>query len=131
LKNIYNRSGEVMAENKCQCANCTCVKEMFVDAKEKRLGVKEVYDFLFELYKEKRLTVYMSEFPFESFWDEIMKEVYFSYRAYLKCPQCNRVFYMGVCVRGTPVYDVLYTMPDKAQFKSMCIRDGKRFYEEV
>ena len=35
-----------MVENKCQCANCTCVKEMFTEAKEKRLGVKVVYDFI-------------------------------------------------------------------------------------
>lgn len=43
--------------------------------------------------------------------------------------ECKKVYRLGVCIRGTPLYEVLNIEPDKEEFKRLCLRDNKIFYE--
>lgn len=114
-----------------ECKNCLKLKEFFDVAKHNPHGnLRSAYDLMRELYNQKKITLYMSDCSFENFLEEIHLEKHYTYHLYLKCTRCQKIFFLGVCIRGVPLYETLDREPDKEKFKYQCLRDNMIFYEE-
>ncbi|MBD5552639.1 MAG: hypothetical protein HDQ96_15980 [Lachnospiraceae bacterium] len=114
-----------------ECRNCLKLKEVFDSAKRNPHGsLDTAYLVMRELHEQKKLTLYMSDCSLENWNEEISMERHFTYNLYMKCRKCKKVYRLGVCIRGKPLYQVLLTEPDKNELKRLCLRDGKIFREE-
>lgn len=114
-----------------ECKNCLKLKEAFDAARHNpHYSLHDTYDLMRELYEQKKLMLYMSDCSFENLLSEIDMEQQFTYNVYLKCRKCRSVYRLGVCIRGVPLYEIISGKPDKKEFKRLCLRDNKTFYEE-
>ncbi len=87
------------------CTECCDVLKAFEEAKKAPLhSWRSVYGLLLERVCANKLEVYASDCDFDKALDEIAKEVHFAYYFYLRCHKCGEIYYMGICVRGTPVF---------------------------
>ena len=68
---------------------------------------------------------------FEHFFKELCEEKHYTYDIYMQCCECERIFELGVCIRGCPVYKVLDEKPDINKLAGMARMDKKQcFYDE-
>lgn len=112
-----------------ECKDCLKLKTAFDNAKyNPHEALRDTYILMQELYNRKKLTLYMSDYSFENWDEEIRLEQHLTYNLYLKCRKCKKIYYLGVCVRGTPIYRILDVKPSKMKFWYMCLRDNKKFY---
>ncbi|MCQ2554625.1 MAG: hypothetical protein MJ171_03115 [Clostridia bacterium] len=99
--------------------------------KEPHSYVKPVYDMLKEMYLDGKLALYMSDYRFLHFDEEVSNEHQFTYNAYLKETESNRVYYLGVCIRGVPSYKIYDALPDIEKFRELTIKNRRTFYSEI
>lgn len=111
------------------CINCKDIKlEMLKNNGDshKRLGY--IYHKLKQMYDDNKLQLVISDCSFENLMEEVSKEEQYTYRTYLKCNECETYFYLGICIRGCPVYKVTSCLPNIQEFIEMSERDGKKLY---
>ena len=114
-----------------ECKNCLNLETAFLAARrDPHYSLHDTYNLMRELYEQKKLMLYMSDCSFEGFFSEIDLEKQFTYNVYLKCLKCKKIYRLGVCIRGVPLYEILNEAPNKNDFKRLCLRDNKIFYEE-
>lgn len=113
-----------------ECKVCLELKTAFYDAKcDPHKNLHHTYDLMRKLYDQRKLALYMSDCSFENWYEELEMEIHYTYNVYLECRRCKRVYRLGVCIRGAPVYEVLDKRPDKNEFWRRCLRDHKKFYD--
>ncbi|WP_432650129.1 hypothetical protein [Huintestinicola sp.] len=118
------------------CNNCSDIQDIMNSAalvsKKSALdglyALKETYPLLKNAYQSGRRVLYMSDCNFENLMEEVGWERYYTYLTYLKCPKCNKYFYLGICVRGRPVFKIMDNPPDKDIFCKSAEREEKRIY---
>ena len=93
--------------------------------------VEPVYSLLKKMYLEGSLTLYMADYRFLDFDQEVSNEYQFTYNAYLKCRNSDRVYYLGVCIRGVPAFKIYDTLPDIDAFKEQTLKNRRAFYSEI
>lgn len=121
-----------MIEEKCQ--NCTKLEELFEEANEvsyKHDYVRIIYDYLKRMYDERKIDVYMADYYFPNFYNELSRESQFTYKAYLQCVNCKKIFLLGVCIRGEPMFKVLNNQPDYEEFKQLTKKCKRTYYSDV
>lgn len=57
-----------------------------------------------KMVDENELSVYASDYDFSHFDDILSKEEMYTMSAYFKCTNCNNIHFLGVCIRGWPIY---------------------------
>ena len=87
------------------CNNCKIVYSTFEGAKSNpHLNLIPVYSLLSVLVKRGQLKIYAGDCPFEDMMQVLDEEKHYTVSFYLKCPECEEIYFFGACVRGTPVY---------------------------
>lgn len=112
-----------------ECACCSKLKKQFdIATKKPHDELQRTYRLMRKLYDQQNLVLYMSDVPFESWEEEVRLEQHYTYYTYLKCRDCGKIYFLGVCIRGVPKYQVLEWEPDQEEFICGCLRDKKEFY---
>lgn len=57
-----------------------------------------------DLYTDHKIGLYAGDGYVENIVDDVRKENNFVYNYYFVCKKCNRYFYLGICIRGTPAF---------------------------
>ena len=110
--------------NKCDA--CFELNELFeISNKEENLSSRirkseEAYEIMKKLKENSVLDFYMSDTKFDKWKDEICEEKRSDYNLYMQCKKCKKVYRLGVCVRGRPLFKIFDTPPDKQEFKERC-----------
>jgi len=87
------------------CKNCDIVDSCFTGAKSNpHLNLVPVYSLLSVLVKRKQLEIYAGDCPFEDMMNVLNEEKHYTVCFYLKCSKCGRIYFLGTCIRGKPVY---------------------------
>ncbi|MBQ8728655.1 MAG: hypothetical protein IJY83_09260 [Oscillospiraceae bacterium] len=111
------------------CEHCKKLKDIMEVAETKpHEYLRIVYDQMYEMYKNKNLKLYFSDCSFEHFFKELCEEKHYTYDIYMQCCECERIFELGVCIRGCPVYKVLDEKPDINKLAGMARMDKKQCY---
>lgn len=91
------------------CKNCKCLcREMMTARKSKEhwKAWKQPYQTMKAMHSENRINLIKSNCSFEKFIEEIGAETQYTYDITLQCASCGKTFRLGICVRGTPVYEI-------------------------
>lgn len=111
------------------CDNCSDIQKKMLSAKlDPHKLLSTTYTLLKEEYSEGKIVLCISDNNFENLMDEVAEEKQYTYNTYLKCPKCNKYYYLGICIRGTPIYKIMDTPPDEKEFVHMAMRDKKTIY---
>ena len=117
------------SETKPSCMNCQEMQNDMLHAmKNPHVMLEPTYQKLKSMYEAKKLELVISDCSFKHFMEEVEQERHYTYQAYLKCPECDTFFQLGVCVRGTPLYKIANTKPDIKKFEEIAKRDNKTIY---
>ncbi|MDD4124714.1 MAG: hypothetical protein PHW77_03155 [Eubacteriales bacterium] len=112
-----------------QCEKCRIIRDMFYRADKNPFKLfNETYVFMKKMYIKGDLNLYVSDCSFENMMEEVSEELFYTYNAYLQCTDCARVFRLGICIRGIPLYEVLESPPDINKIIQSAKRDGKELY---
>lgn len=128
--NLFKKMWATSGQNR-ECDNCLEMKKIFAEAKSNpHKELVYVYNYLKERYDNHLLKLYFSDCSFDDFLEEIYEEKQFTYYVFMQCPKCKTVFKLGVCVRGTPLYEICSELPDIAKLRENAYRDKKKIYLE-
>ena len=121
-----------MEDNKC--LTCNKLSKVF-NTKDKEYGIVDLinkgwdaYDVMKEMKEKDSLDFYMSDTPFEKWIEEIEEEKRYDYNIYMQCKECKRVYHLGICIRGTPRFEIFDNPPDKEEFKEKCKTLKRAYY---
>ena len=53
------------------------------------------------------MELYAGDCPLEEAEKHLWEEKHYTVCHYIKCTKCNRYFFIGACIRGTPIYKLL------------------------
>ena len=112
---------------------CTChkvIKQFEWANKDSHHRLHETYELLKKMHDEGELILIASDYPFDDFSKEISEEMHYTYSAYLKCPHCGKIYRLGVCVRGEPLYRKVEEA-DVEKFHQICQRDKREVYSDI
>lgn len=88
------------------------------------------YKLMKKKYFEGKLKLYMSDCSLVHFIEELQMEQHYTYYLYLECVKCHKIFELGICVRGSPLYKIYENeRPSKEKFRFLCIRDNRNFFD--
>lgn len=120
IENVFGNS---------ECLNCKELQNDMLNAeKDPHSMLIPTYEKLKSMYESNKLKLVISDCSFEHFMQEVAEERHYTYQAYLQCPECKAFFHLGVCVRGTPIYEVTNCPPDMEKFIDIAKQDGKVIY---
>lgn len=96
------------------CKNCDVVNAVFDGAKSNpHRNLIPVHSLLHELIRAERLEVYAGDCPFENMPKVLSEEKHYTVCFYFKCPDCGEVYFLGACIRGTPVYKKIENLAEE------------------
>jgi hypothetical protein len=111
---------------------CSCCRELReldavkIDSYEKW---NLAYEIMRKLREQNKLKIYIADTSFDHYIEEIRKEEHYTYNIYVECVACKQIYYIGVCIRGAPIFKI-NEKPDKESFKALILADNKTVYEE-
>ncbi len=114
VSKIYSFLREVMTKNDFVC-ECGDVAEAIEGAQG---GEYTQYFAVFDLVRGKvnanEMEFVFGSCPIDEAMDAFYEERRYILVHYFKCVQCERVFFLGACIRGCPILETNAELPDKA-----------------
>ena len=80
------------------CSTCKKIKE--ISSKT----ILSLIPDLIQLYDEGYLALYAGSGYVDRIMEDIKSEKYFTYDYYFRCKECDEIYYLGICIRGTPIF---------------------------
>jgi|BioPla2DNA2_1021312.scaffolds.fasta_scaffold32279_4 hypothetical protein len=74
--------------------------------------------FINEMVKQGRLELYAGDCPIEDVEKHLSEEIHYTIRHYFRCKSCNDYFFIGACIRGTPIYKIMKNV-DSENFENL------------
>lgn len=94
-------------DNNCKNCECLCYEMIAARKSEEHWKAWEKpYQMMKAMHSENSIKLVKSNCSFENFIEEIGTETQYTYDITLQCSSCGRIFRIGICVRGTPVYEI-------------------------
>lgn len=88
-----------------KCNHCNDVANAFIEArKDPHHRWIDVYNLLKAKVDEGKFEVYASTCDFDNALHEIAYENHYCFYFYLRCIECGEIYLLGICVRGTPIF---------------------------
>lgn len=90
------------------CKNCDIINHTFQGAASNpHQNLFPVYTMLLTLKQSNRIEVYAGDCAFEDMMQVLGEETHYTVCFYLRCPDCDTYYFLGACIRGTPIYKVI------------------------
>jgi hypothetical protein len=85
------------------CENCYVLKELFKAAESNsHQNYIPALAFIKEMVNQRRI-----ECPLEEVEKYLSEEIHYTIRHFFRCRSCQQYFFIGACIRGMPVYEVI------------------------
>ncbi|MDQ0088594.1 hypothetical protein J2T12_002000 [Paenibacillus anaericanus] len=95
------------------CKSCFVLRELFTAAiSDAHQNYIPTISFIKEMIKQQRLELYAGDCPLEEVARHLSEEIHYTVRHYLRCKSCNHYFFIGACIRGTPIYKTIESIND-------------------
>jgi hypothetical protein len=96
------------------CEKCYALAELFKAAdKNPHENYLPSIAFIEQLVKQGELELYAGDCPLEEIEKHLEEESHYTICHYFVCKQCNEYFFIGVCIRGRPIYKVKKDLKDE------------------
>jgi len=90
------------------CKNCYVIEGLFRAAQSNpHQNYLPVIAFITALADMKVIELFAGDCPLDEVQKHIWDEGHYTIQHYFRCPSCNEHFYVGACIRGTPIYKVV------------------------
>jgi Icc-related predicted phosphoesterase len=90
------------------CNECFVLNELFKAADSKPHGnYTPTLAFIKKLVDQGRLEFVAGDCHIEEVDEVLDKEMHYTVCHYFKCKNCNQYFFIGACIRGTPIYKTM------------------------
>lgn len=90
------------------CEKCYVLTEIFKAAdSDSHYNYIPSISFIRAMIKQDRLELYAGDCPLEEVEKHLWEEKHYTVCHYLRCTKCNQYFFIGACIRGTPIYKIL------------------------
>lgn len=90
------------------CNRCSSIKSMLeTAADDPHANYKPVLSFLIEALNNNVIELYAGDSRLNEAPDILKEEMHYTVCQYLRCKDCGQLFFIGACIRGTPVYKLL------------------------
>lgn len=87
------------------CKNCSIIDALFKSASDKaHENYVPIINFLEALENEKRIELFAGDCMLKDAAEVLNEEKHYTVSHYFRCKDCGQTFFIGACVRGTPVY---------------------------
>jgi len=87
------------------CSNCYSLDQLFnANKRNPRNNLVPTFYFLNEMMKQGRLLHFAGDCEFYETLQLVSEEKHYTYRQYIECTDCHQIYYLGICIRGTPIY---------------------------
>lgn len=88
------------------CNNCEILLNVInVAPKNAHINYAPTIELIKELVKQKRLYLYHGDCELNEIYDVLNSELHYTVCHYLKCSKCNKTYFVGACIRGTPAFN--------------------------
>ena len=127
---VYNRRSVKCWERMVAglCENCKYLIAMFEAARlSPHFSYLHMLSLLESQEKNRWILLEAGDCPTSEAVRCLEAERHYTIRHYFKCVTCFRYFYIGACIRGTPVYQVLDDLEQENLERVLWGRTGYRF----
>lgn len=90
------------------CKNCHSITLLFNEAqKDPHKNYTSVLNFLSDLESKDKIELFAGDCQLQEALDVFYSERHYTVCHYLRCTQCGQMFFLGACIRGTPIYRLI------------------------
>ena len=87
------------------CKKCSIINALFDAAGDNpHTNYKPTIMFLDGMEKNEVIELYAGDCQLSDTLSVLYEEKHYTVCHYLKCRECGKVFFIGACIRGTPIY---------------------------
>lgn len=97
------------------CETCSFVETVFKAAKSNpHWNYSPVLALLGKMEEQGRIVLAAGDCPIDETASVLNSEMHYTVVHYFQCNECGKYFFIGACIRGTPIFDSLeYLEPEK------------------
>ncbi|NBI29174.1 hypothetical protein [Chengkuizengella marina] len=111
------------------CEKCYILKKIFkVADSNPHLNYFPTIKFIEELVLQERIEVYAGDCPLNDIEQLLNEEKHYTVCHYLRCKDCFHYFFIGACIRGTPIYKTMVNFK-KEELENMLWGQHGTFFE--
>lgn len=90
------------------CNSCFVLKKLFEGSEsDSHQNYIPTFNFIKEMVRQGRLELFAGDCPLDEMEKHLAEEFHFTIRHYFKCKSCYNYFFIGACIRGTPIYEAM------------------------
>jgi len=90
------------------CEKCYVLKELFKAAESNsHQNYIPTLSFIQEMTRQDRIELFAGDCPLEEVEKHLSEEIHYTIQHYFKCKSCKQYFFIGACIRGMPVYEIM------------------------
>lgn len=90
------------------CEKCYILKELFKSAERyPHQNYFPTIAFIKEMTKQNRIELFAGDCPLDEVERLLEEEKHYTICHYFSCKSCDQYFFIGACVRGTPIYKTM------------------------
>ena len=91
--------------------------------KDPHKNYTSVLNFLSDLESKDKIELFAGDCQLQEALDVFYSERHYTVCHYLRCTQCSQMFFLGACIRGTPIYRLI----DDIESEIFRIKYGERW----
>ena len=112
------------------CDKCYVLKELFKAAESNsHYNYIPTLAFLKEMVRQGRLELFAGDCQLEETEKHLNEETHYTVCHYFRCKSCNQYFFIGACIRGTPIYKIIDNLKNE-NFSNMLWGHCGTLYEK-
>ena len=96
------------------CENCYVLKELFEAAESNsHQNYIPTLACINVLLNQGVIELFAGDCPLEEVEKHLCDEIHYTVCHYFRCKNCSQYFFIGACVRGTPIYKTLVNLKNE------------------
>ena len=118
------------------CSTCEFIQDVFEAAKkDAHYTYGPVVMLLREMEQQQRIELFAGDCPIDEISSHLNAEIHFTVRHYFKCTSHERhygerYFYIGACIRGAPIFNILDNLAGENLTTSLWGKIGTLFQKK-
>ena len=121
---------KIKGDNTILCDKCYILTELFKAAESNsHQNYIPTLSFINEMIKQGRIELYAGDCPIEEVKKNLNDETHYTICHYFMCKGCNHYYFIGACIRGTPVYKTIDSIKNVNFDNMLWGRYGALYYK--